>query len=218
MAACRLDTATNRLRLPRHPTACQWLVELDLTANMLSELPSVVSDLAGLRTLKLGGNLLRELPHSLGQHYDAASDDGLDVLDISRNRFQKLPAELFARGCPHRPCRPPPGAPPVHLPVRIFEVSPRVLRLPREELNATDNKIDAVCSEILGLSTLTTLRLSRNLLSANLGLGAEAAASIKTQLACLQRVALSGNLLGPSDPVVEAMRAVCDANGGLLRL
>eukprot|EP01052_Picozoa_sp_SAG31_P026343 SAG31_NODE_2381_length_5829_cov_4.002967_3_plen_945_part_00 len=185
-----LRAAGNKLTsLPATLEACQWLTELDLTANLLVELPSVVADLGGLRVLKVAGNLLKELPQNLGQQYLDTDADGLDILDISRNRFRQLPKTLLARG------------------------------LPRDELSATDNHIDALCEEFFCLKTLRTLRLSRNQLTTGLGLSnLDDDFSIQIRLPQLQRVALSGNMIGPDDVVVDVFRRLCEKNGGFLRL
>ena len=53
---------TNLVSVPEEIGTCLSLVELDMSNNMLAEVPGVLGELPGLMILKLAANSLEELP------------------------------------------------------------------------------------------------------------------------------------------------------------
>jgi Leucine-rich repeat (LRR) protein len=228
-----LMPSLHRLVVPRNglaelPAGVGKLASLELLDcghNALTELPAAVGNLLELQTLLVGANRLTALPGAL------EALQWLTELDLSANLLTQLPpvvcefAALQTLNLAGNMLAALPltlGAVATQLDVldisrnRFAELPSALLArgLPRRELCATDNKLETLDPAILGLGGLQTLRLSRNSL-ANLGL---TPTDITTHLGALERVALAGNLLGPDDPIVEALRAVCEGNGGMLRL
>lgn len=69
------------------------LTELNLSANALGRLPDVLATLHALRRLNLSENGLSDLSLSIATELDTAWP-ALEVLNLSRNRLQALPASL----------------------------------------------------------------------------------------------------------------------------
>ncbi len=83
-----LWVAGNRItRWPASLARCP-LRDLDAGRNGLTEVPSVVWELGGLKTLSLRQNQLASLPR------DVSRLTALEVLDVSKNRLASMPVEL----------------------------------------------------------------------------------------------------------------------------
>jgi len=84
----KLDLSLNKLSAFPDLSRFSVLEELDLTGNMLSELPEEIGTATTLRVLYLNGNVLKSLPHGIGKL------EALEKLVINNNELVEIPKEI----------------------------------------------------------------------------------------------------------------------------
>ncbi|MEM7343083.1 MAG: COR domain-containing protein [Chloroflexota bacterium] len=124
---------------------------LNLSRNVLSELPPKIGQLNNLISLRLELNRLRELPTKIGQLYN------LTYLDLSDNQLSELPPEI---GQLYNL---------TYLDLsgnQLSELPPEIGQLNNlTSLNLSGNQLSELPPEIGQLNNLTELNLRRNVLS-----------------------------------------------------
>jgi len=84
----KLDLSLNKFAAFPDLSRFSVLEELDLTGNILSELPEELGSATTLRVLYLNGNVLKTLPHSIGKLA------ALEKLEVNNNELVELPKEI----------------------------------------------------------------------------------------------------------------------------
>jgi len=83
-----LDLSLNKFSLFPDLSRFSVLEELNLTGNMLAQLPEEIGTATTLRVLLLNGNVLKTLPHSIGKL------EALEKMEINNNELVELPKEI----------------------------------------------------------------------------------------------------------------------------
>jgi len=83
-----LDLSLNKMASFPDLSRFTALEELNMTGNLLSELPNEIGTATTLRVLILNGNVLKTLPHTFGQLIN------LEKLEVNNNELVELPKEI----------------------------------------------------------------------------------------------------------------------------